>query len=102
MSLVGFNGFHAEVKFFGDLAGSMTLPNKAEHFEFAITEVGDGGISQSAGASDVVLEHLVGDAIAHINLTSQNAADGDQDFFGGFLFHDVAVGASSERAFGVD
>ncbi len=59
-------------------------------------------IPQSARTSDVVLEHLVGDAVAHINLPAQNAAHRDQHFFRGFLFHDVAVRAGAERAFRID
>jgi len=87
------------MKFFGNLPGSVALSDQSEHFQFAVAEVGDGRVSKRAGAGDVVLEHLVGDAIAYVDLTAQNPAHRDQNFLRRLLFHDVTVSAGAEGAF---
>ena len=42
--LVGFNGLHAEVKFFGDFAGGAAFADQAKDFQFPIGERGDAGL----------------------------------------------------------
>ena len=42
VGLVRFDGFYAEVQFFSDLSGSVTLSDQAEHFQFAVAEIGNG------------------------------------------------------------
>src|ERR1700676_5582788 len=100
--LIGFNGLDAEMQFFGDLSGSVTFSNQSEHLEFPVTQTSDGRNSQRAGTGDVVLEHFVGDAVAHVNFTIQNAAHGHQHLLSSFLFHNVTVGAGAERTLCVD
>ena len=47
------------------------------------------------------MEHPIGHALAHINLAVQDPANSNEDALGGFLFHDVAVCAGAQRAFGI-
>ncbi len=44
------------------------------------------------------MQHPVREPVAQIHLAAQNPANGDQHLFGCFLFHDVAVGAGTQRA----
>jgi len=42
MFTVGFDGFHAQVKYFGNLACSATLPDEPENFQFTIGKLFNG------------------------------------------------------------
>src|SRR5580704_2841490 len=57
---------------------------------------------RGGGTAHVLLQHLAGDSIAEINVSTHDAANGNQHLFGGFLLHDVTVRAGSQSAFGID
>jgi hypothetical protein len=45
MGLIGFHGLHANVKFLGNLAGSMAYSNQAENLKLPIRQLGDERLS---------------------------------------------------------
>jgi hypothetical protein len=42
VGLEEFDGFYADLQFFRDLPGSVTLSDQAKHFRFAVAEIFDG------------------------------------------------------------
>jgi len=92
MCLIGFHGFHAEVKFIGYLARTVAVTDEAKDFKFAIREVSDARLA-GRRSPHVLLQDFVRHAITQIDFSIENPAYGYQYFLRGFLFHDIAVGA---------
>lgn len=74
MRLVRFHGFYAEVQGIGDLTGPMTFPDESEHFQFTVGQFRDGRVLCRIRAADIMLQHAIGDPVAHINFATEDAA----------------------------
>ena len=83
MGAVGFDGFDAQVKLGGDLAGLASVADELKDFEFAIAELRDAG----TGGDGVGVQELLDDerahAIAQVNFATEHLAHGGHDFGGG-------------------
>src|ERR1700678_4028 len=98
MSLVSFDRFYAEVQFLGDLACTAAFADQAEYFKLTIGKSREAGIHIRRSAADVSVKQLVCHAIAEVDVSTENTAHRDQDFFRGLCFHNVAIGPRAQRA----
>lgn len=102
VGFVGLDGFDAEVKALGDLAGGEAVADHVKHFQFSIAQVIEGRHRAFFFASDQAHHGLFGDAGAEVDFAAEDLADGDHDFFGGGNLHQIAMGSGLEGAHGVE
>src|SRR5271170_2640896 len=96
MGLIGFHSLDAEVEALGDLAGATSLADQAEDLELPVGESREARVQVSGCAADVLVEQLIRHLLAEVDISAKNPPKRDQDFLGGLLLHDVAVGAGAK------
>src|SRR6476620_5962974 len=66
VGLVGLDGLHAQVQLVRNLACASAFADGTKDFELAIRECAQASLQSCGRAADVLLQHLVCDAIAQI------------------------------------
>src|ERR1051326_970122 len=96
---VVFDGFDAEMEFLGDVASLFPAADELKNLEFAITQAFDGGFGDVSFSTNLLMEHASGKGVADENSSGENPTNGDQDFFEGLIFHEVAESSGAEGDF---
>src|SRR5438874_4212900 len=86
---IRFDGFDAEMKFFGNLAGAKTVADEFKHLKFAVAESVERIEIVAGGTFHEVMKKFLLHRVAQIDFPIQCRVNGFQDVFARLLFHDV-------------
>src|SRR5213593_67036 len=99
MGAVGVHRLDAQTELPGDGPAVLALTDQPQDFKLTVGEpgYGRGGPRATAGQG---IQNAARYLRTDINLSAQHLPDGIEDFFGPFLFHDVAAPAGAQNPLG--
>src|SRR3954454_10775466 len=98
MFAMSFNGLNAQEELVGDFPCPKPAADHAEDLQLPVAKPAERRILFARARADKLIEQSRRHSLADINLPSEHLADRGHHFFGGFLLHDVSLGAGAKRA----
>ena len=99
---VVLDGLDAQMQLAGNLLGLLPLPDELKHLQLPITEPLEGRLLDVLLPADLMLEHLRGERVAHIDVAAEDPANRRHDFIQGIPFHQIAERARPKGNLGVN